>query len=70
MHDYNQRYLAMVEEGSIKGLPEDGIYVAMVFLFTNPGVHTAIVGTKNPDHIRANVRMFEDGLSMPESQVE
>ncbi|HCM83547.1 MAG TPA: aldo/keto reductase, partial [Rhodospirillaceae bacterium] len=33
------------------------------FIFANPGVHGAIVGTINPDHLRANVEKLTQVLS-------
>lgn len=33
--------------------------LALYFLYKNPGVSSVLVGTKNPDHLRANFQMLE-----------
>ena len=68
--DYFRRAGAMAELGPIEDEPDDPIVTAMGFLFAHPEVDTAIVGTKNPDHMRANISLVEEKLPIPESVVE
>jgi aryl-alcohol dehydrogenase-like predicted oxidoreductase len=42
---------------------EDPIQASMDFIFTTPGVSSAIVGTINPAHLKANVAAVEKALS-------
>lgn len=41
--------------------------LALRFVLSQSGVHTAIIGTTNPDHALANVRAAEKGLLPPEA---
>ena len=60
--DYFRRAQILKESGPIHGAPEDPILLAMGFLFAHDEVSTAIVGTHNPNHLRANVEMLENEL--------
>lgn len=40
----------------------DNVRKTFEFIFANPGVHAAIVGTINPDHLRANAQALLDVL--------
>ena len=64
MLNYFERAKAMQEGGPIPGAPGDRIELAMGFVFSQPEVHTAIVGTRKPDHIRANIDMVENRLPL------
>ena len=60
----------MREMGPIRGAPEDPILLAMGFLFAHDEVDTAIAGTHNPAHLRANVEMLANDLPIPAEAVE
>jgi aryl-alcohol dehydrogenase-like predicted oxidoreductase len=59
---YRQRAEKMEREGAIPGAPDDPILLALGFTLAHGAIDTAIVGTKNPDHMRANVEMVEQRL--------
>jgi len=59
---YLERSLAMAAVGPVEGA-EDPIRMAMGFTFAHPQVHTAIVGTTNPDHLLSNIAMLDKGIS-------
>jgi aryl-alcohol dehydrogenase-like predicted oxidoreductase len=48
---------------------EQAISIALRFTLTQPGVHTAIVGTKRPGRWAENARMLEAG-PLPEEQLQ
>jgi aryl-alcohol dehydrogenase-like predicted oxidoreductase len=48
--------------------PPEWSEVAMRFVLSEPGVHTAIIGTTNPDHALSNLRAAERG-PLPEEAV-
>ena len=68
--EYFRRAQIMREMGPIRGAPEDPILLAMGFLFAHDEVDTAIVGTHNPAHLRANIEMVESDLPIPSEAVE
>ena len=69
-NDYFQRAQIMNEFGPIDGAPEDPILLSMGFLFAHDEISTAIIGTHNPDHLRANVEMLENDLPILPQAVE
>ena len=68
--EYFRRAQLMAQAGPIPGAPDDRILVATGFVFAHPDVDTAIVGTRNPSHMKANIEMFEDRLPIPTEVVE
>ncbi len=65
--DYFQRAQAMLALGPLPGAPADRIALALGFTLAHDEVDTAIVGTRNPDHLRANIERVARGLSIPEA---
>ncbi len=59
-----QRAQKMRALGPVEGEPEDRIETALGFVLAHPEVHTAIVGTRNPDHMRSNIEIVEDRLPL------
>ncbi len=49
--------------------PQDGIALSLGFTLAHPEVDVAIVGTKDPSHMRSNPDLLERGLHVPESTV-
>ena len=68
--DYFERGRAMAEDGPIPGAPEDPITLAMGFVFAHARVHTAIVGSRNPAHIRSNIEMLDNRLPIAREAVD
>jgi aryl-alcohol dehydrogenase-like predicted oxidoreductase len=68
--EYFRRAQLMAETGPIPDAPEDRVLLAMGFVFAHPEVDTAIVGTRNPDHMAANIRMVENDLPISTKAVE
>ena len=68
--DYFQRAQIMKELGPLDGDPQDPILLAMGFLFAHHEISTAIIGTHNPAHLRANVEMLENELPILSEVVE
>ena len=64
-----ERAKAMAALGPIPQVPEDSIALALGFVLAHDDVHTAIVGTRNPDHMRANIEVVENKLPIPEGVV-
>ena len=62
--DYFKRARVLAGMGRIKGAPGDTVLLALGFVLAHPAITTAIVGTSNPDHLLANIRSVESGLSL------
>jgi hypothetical protein len=66
---YGHEYWKRLQELSYPFIEEtpDPVGIALRFTLTVPGVHVAIVGTKNPDRWAQNAKLLEAGpLSPPE----
>jgi aryl-alcohol dehydrogenase-like predicted oxidoreductase len=57
--DYFERGQLMANMGPLSGVPEDRIWLALGFTLAHPNVDTAIVGTRNPEHMQANIKLVE-----------
>ena len=68
--EYFRRAQAMMEMGPVADAPQDPVMLAMGFLLAHDEVDTAIAGTHNPAHLRANVQMIERDLPIPAAVVE
>jgi aryl-alcohol dehydrogenase-like predicted oxidoreductase len=68
--EYFRRAQVMANEGPVTGAPADRILTAMGFVFADEAVDTAIVGTLNPNHMRANIAMVESQLPIDGRAVE
>ena len=66
---FAERAQAMAALGPIPGEPEDPVATALGFVLAHPDAHTAIVGTRNPAHMLANIRVVETQLPIPDSVV-
>jgi aryl-alcohol dehydrogenase-like predicted oxidoreductase len=62
---YRRGLQALLDLGPIPGAPEDRIALALGFTLAHEEVDTAIVGTRNPAHMRANIATVEDELPLP-----
>jgi aryl-alcohol dehydrogenase-like predicted oxidoreductase len=70
--DYHRPYwerLRTLDYDFIKGDPEQAVSIALRFTLSVPGVHTAIVGTKNSDRWHENAELLKAG-ALPEQQIE
>lgn len=65
-----KRAKAMSEVGPIDGAPNDPIVLAIGFVLAHQDVHTAIVGTRSPEHMGANIDAVENALPLEEGVVE
>ncbi len=68
--DINERVMAMMNAGPVRGAPDDRILLALGFTFAHPQVDTAIVGTTNPDHLLSNIELMNSGVGLPYGVVE
>ncbi len=66
---YRRRAREMRDRGPVPGAPDDPILLALGFTLAHDVIDAAIVGTKNPDHVRANVEMVERGLPIAQEAV-
>jgi aryl-alcohol dehydrogenase-like predicted oxidoreductase len=67
---YRRRAREMAEQGPIPGAPDDPILLALGFTLAHDPVDTVIVGTKNPEHVRANVELVERALPISREAVD
>lgn len=68
--EYHRRAQIMADEGPIPGAPADPILLALSFTLGHEAIDTAIVGTTNPEHMGANIRLVERALRIPEEANE
>jgi len=68
--DYFRRAQAMAALGPIPGAPTDPVLLSLAFTLAHPEVDTAIVGTRNPAHMLANIRGVQEGLLIPQEALE
>jgi len=68
--EYFRRAQVMARMGPIPSAPDDGILLAIGFVFAHPEVDTAIVGTRNPSHMLADIQLVEKGLPIHHEAVE
>jgi aryl-alcohol dehydrogenase-like predicted oxidoreductase len=64
-----KRAQAMLEMGPIDGAPQDPIVLALGFVLAHEDAHTAIVGTRSPEHMLANIAAVEASLPFSEGVV-
>ena len=64
-----KRARLMQQTGPIAGAPDDAIEMALGFVLAHDAVDTAIVGTRNPDHMLANIETVEKRLPLDEAVV-
>ncbi len=62
---YFGRARKLLEQGELPGGPADRIELSLAFTLDRPEIDTAIVGTRNPAHMRANIALVDRGLGLP-----
>jgi len=67
--EYWKRAQAMTAEGPLPGEPADRIALALGFTLAHDTVDVAIIGTKNPAHMLANIGLVEEGLGLADETV-
>ena len=63
--DYFARAQSMAAQGPLPNAPDNRIKLSLGFTLAHEEPDTLIVGTRNPDHMRANLQWIEEGLSLP-----
>ena len=63
---YFGRGRKVMEQGELPGGPADRIELSLAFTLDRPEIDTAIVGTRNPAHMRANIALVDRGLGLSE----
>ena len=64
------RSRAILGLGPIPGIPDDPIEVALGFVLSHSEVDTAIVGTRNPQHMLDNIEIVEKRLPISQGVVD
>ena len=67
---YRERAEEIKSEGEIPGAPGDPIALAIGFTLAHDEVDTAIVGTSDPGHMKANIKLVEWQLPLPDETIE
>jgi aryl-alcohol dehydrogenase-like predicted oxidoreductase len=67
---YFERAQVMAKMGPLPGAPQNPILLALGFVLAHDEVDTAIVGTRNPEHMQANIEGVEGELPIPAEVVE
>jgi aryl-alcohol dehydrogenase-like predicted oxidoreductase len=68
--EYYRRARAIAELGSLPEAPDDPILLALGFVLGHEQVDTAIVGTSDPEHVRANVALVENELPIAVAAID
>ncbi|MEZ4865881.1 MAG: aldo/keto reductase [Caldilineaceae bacterium] len=58
--EYYRRAKIMQQDGPLPNAPENRIWLALAFTLAHDAVDTAIVGTRNPAHMQANLQWLDD----------
>jgi aryl-alcohol dehydrogenase-like predicted oxidoreductase len=66
---YFERAQVMAEIGPISHAPEHRILLALGFTFAHEEIDTVIVGTRNPQHMQANIQWVETELPIASEAV-
>ncbi len=64
-----KRARALLEPGPIAEAPKDPIALALGFVLAHEDMHTAIVGTRDPEHMLANIDAVETQLPLADETV-
>jgi hypothetical protein len=67
---YREKARRMAGMGPISGAPEDPIALALGFTLAHDEVDTAIVGTRNPEHMLANIALMEQELPLAQAAID
>jgi aryl-alcohol dehydrogenase-like predicted oxidoreductase len=62
--DYFERAKQMASLGVLPDAPDDGVLLALGFCLAHDAVSTAIVGTRNPEHLRQNLEWVKEQLPL------
>ena len=68
--EYYRRAGMLRTEGPLPEEPEDRILLAMGFAFGHPEVDVAIIGTKQPEHMLANIELVANRMTIAPEAVE
>ena len=66
----HERSAAMGALGPVPGAPDDPVQTSLGFTLAHPEVDVALVGSTNPAHVEANVRLVETELPIRAEVVE
>jgi aryl-alcohol dehydrogenase-like predicted oxidoreductase len=68
--EYHRRAQIIAEKGPISGAPDDPILLALGFTLAHEAIDTAIIGTSDPEHMKANIRLVEQALPIAGEAVQ
>ncbi len=68
--EYFERAQTMLQQGPVPEAPENRILLALGFVMAHDAIDVAIVGTHNPQHMRANLEWLEGALPIASTAVE
>lgn len=68
--EYRRRAREMKGLGPLPNAPDDGILLALGFVFVHEAPDTFIVGTRDPDHMRQNIEWVNNEMPVSQDVVE
>lgn len=68
--EYWMRAQAMQKLGALPDAPKDALSLAMAFTLAHSQVDTIIIGTTNPKHVAANIKLVESLQPLPAVTIE
>jgi|GEM_PF-5645489 len=72
--DYADEYFARAQQmaamGPLPNASQNRIELSLAFTFAHEAVTTAIVGTRNPVHMRSNLEMLDRGITIEDETLQ
>ena len=69
-NEYFERAKTLLKLGPVVDSPEDRFVLSIGFVLGHEEIDTAIVGTRNPEHLRSNIDLFNNHLPIDDAVIK